>query len=143
MTEHQQLKSHDHQPGDKVLVRAGPHKGTRGVITADNDELLAVQIAPDAIAQLAYDDVTNFSRAARRAWQNMPKRAGRPKSPTPPKKMVSLRIDQDLWGRLGQAVEAGLIPSREHAINTWIRNHLDDLLEEHHVTDNQNTSSQD
>ncbi len=60
----------------------------------------------------------------------MPKRAGRPSLPVPRKKMVSIRIDVDVWNRLGEAVELGLIPSREEAVNAWLHQHLDTLFGE-------------
>jgi metal-responsive CopG/Arc/MetJ family transcriptional regulator len=41
--------------------------------------------------------------------------------------MVSLRIDVDLWERLGEAVEQGILPSREQAINEWVREKLESL----------------
>ena len=34
--------------------------------------------------------------------------------------MVSIRIDREVWERLGMAVEQGLIPSRERAVNEWL-----------------------
>lgn len=72
-------------------------------------------------------EITNYSLAARRAWQKMPKRAGRPQSPSPRKKMVSMRMDVDVWDRLGEAVELGILVSREEAVNTWLREKLDTL----------------
>ena len=40
-----------------------------------------------------------------------------------------MRIDVEVWGRLGEAVELGLIPSREEAVNVWLSQQLDILLE--------------
>ncbi len=73
-------------------------------------------------------EITNYSLAACRAWQKMPKRAGRPQSPNPRKKMVSMRIDVDVWERLGEAVESGLIPNKEEAVNVWVRDQLEHLF---------------
>ena len=47
---------------------------------------------------------------------------------TPTKKMVSLRIDVDVWRLLAQAAELGFIPSREAAVNSWLREHLSQLF---------------
>jgi hypothetical protein len=71
----------------------------------------------------------NFSAAARKAWRTMPdRRAGRPRDPSlPQKRMVSLRLEAALWEELGRAVEAGLIRSREAAVNEWLRERLDQV----------------
>ena len=117
------------QLGDKVRVRTGSYAKTRGVIQGMLDGLLAVQLDDSSIIHIASNDITNYSLAARRAWQTMPKRAGRPRLPVPRKQMVSIRIDVDTWNRLGEAVELGLVPSREEAVNAWLREHLDLLLD--------------
>ncbi|SRR6266849_2510241 len=116
------------QLGDKIRVRFGPHAGARGVIRTELDGLLEIQLDESDIVSIPAKDVTNYSLAARRAWQVMPKRAGRPSLPVPRKKMVSIRIDVDVWNRLGEAVELGLIPSREEAVNSWLRERLDSLF---------------
>jgi len=118
------------QLGGKVRVRTGPHAGARGVIRAELDGLLEIQLDKNDIVTVPVQDVTNFSLAARRAWQVMPKRAGRPQLPLPRKKMVSMRLDVDVWDRLGDAVELGLVPGREQAVNTWLRQQLDLLFRE-------------
>ena len=108
----------------------GPYTGTRGIIRTELDGLLEIQL--DSSETLCVFEpnrrLTNYSLAARRAWKVMPKRAGRPQLSTPRKKMVSMRIDIDVWDRLGDAVELGLIPSREEAINTWLSQKLDLLF---------------
>lgn len=114
--------------GDKVRVRAGPNAGVRAIIRAAADGLLEVETAVGDVLLVSANDVTNYSLAARRAWQVMPKRAGRPPADSSRrKKMVSLRLDEDVWNRLGVAAEFGLIPSREQAVNSWLRDRLDDL----------------
>ncbi|HMH09790.1 MAG TPA: hypothetical protein VK553_03720, partial [Candidatus Nitrosopolaris rasttigaisensis] len=64
-----------------------------------------------------------------KAWQTRPTRGvGRPKDPDlSPKHMVSLRLEVEVWDDLGRAVEAGLIRSREAAVNQWLRKKLDEL----------------
>lgn len=110
------------QIGDKVRIKSGLFTGQRGVIAVINDEELTVDLASGEHIQLAEGELTNYSLAARRAWQKMPKQAGRPK--TSRKKLVSLRIDAELWERIGQAVTAGVIRSREEAINLWLSERL-------------------
>src|SRR6266581_9788011 len=98
------------QLGDKIRIRSGSYKGTRGVIQAESNGLLEIQLDKSEVVHVASMEVTNYSLAARRAWKVMPKRAGRPQLATPRKKMVSMRLDIDVWDRLGEAVELGLIP---------------------------------
>jgi hypothetical protein len=125
----EQLQESDgFQPGDKIRVRVGAHTGARGIIQSELNGLLEILLDESNIINVPVKDVTNYSLAARRAWQVMPKRSGRPQLPAPRKKMVSIRLDIDVWDRLGEAVEAGLIPSREKAINVWLHQQLDSLF---------------
>ena len=94
------------------------------------DGALSVNLETGEIVPVLGEELTNFSLAARRAWEVMPKRAGRPTSAGPQKKMVSIRIDSQVWELLSRAVDLGLIPSREQAINTWLRQKTDELLEQ-------------
>ncbi len=123
------------QPGDKVRIRSGAYTGARGVIRAELDGQLEIQLDEGGIVSVPAKEVTNYSLAARRAWQAMPKRAGRPQLATPRKKMVSMRIDVDVWNRLEEAVELGFVPSREQAVNTWLRQQLDILFNEKPASD--------
>ncbi len=123
------------QSGDKIRIRSGSYTGARGIIQAESNGLLEIQLDESSIVHVVSDEVTNYSLAARRAWKTMPKRAGRPQLSTPRKKMVSIRLDVDLWDRLGEAVELGLVPGREQAVNTWLRQHLDLLFDEDHPSD--------
>lgn len=127
MTRHQDPSGF--QPNDKVRIRSGEHAGARGVVRSEANGLVEIILSTGEIMQLRLDEITNYSLAARRAWQVMPKQAGRPKSHTPArKKMVSVRVDQDLWKRLAEAVECGLISSREEAVNVWLRERLDEIM---------------
>ncbi len=124
-----------HQPGDKVRIRMAPHRGSRGVIQALSESGLVIRLNNGEVIHTVPSELTNFSLAARRAWQTMPKRAGRPASKSRQKKMVSIRIEQDTWEQLGQAVDLGLIRSREQAINEWVRDHVSRLLNLNHHND--------
>jgi|SRR2546421_6358348 len=126
----EQLQNPDgFHPGDKIRIRNGPFAGARGIIRAKVDGLLEIQLdeSKSNPVTIPVEDITNYSLAARRAWQVMPKRAGRPQLPLPRKKMVSMRLDVEVWDRLGDAVELGLITSREEAVNLWLREKLDAL----------------
>jgi len=116
------------QPGDKVRIRSGSYVGARGIIRAESDELLEIQLDEGSIVSVPAKEVTNYSLAARRAWQAMPKRAGRPKGQKPVKRMVSMRLDADIWDMLQEATERGLIPNREKAVNDWVREQINLLL---------------
>src|SRR2546423_15586159 len=105
MTEQQSLEHLDELPGDKVRIRRGTYVGQRGVICAIEEDGLTIEVESDVVVRVPRDDITNYSLAARRAWEKMPKRSGRPKSPKPGKKMVRMRIDREVWDRLGVAVD--------------------------------------
>lgn len=127
----------DHRPGDKVRIRAGPHAGGRGKIHAVSSTEIEIELDEGTYSSVQPAEITNYSLAARKAWQVMPKRAGRPRlHESQRKKMVSVRIDRELWEQLGNAVDSGLIPSREAAINTWLR----DKLQSFHVADSESES---
>jgi len=118
------------QAGDKIRVRSGPYTGARGIIQAEKEGGLEIQLDDGNTILIELKEITNYSLAARRAWQAMPKRAGRPHLSSPRKKMVSLRMDIEVWDRLGEAVELGLIPSREEAVNTWLSDQMDILFDQ-------------
>ena len=126
--EQQSQESIDIQTGDKIRIRSGPYSGARGVIQAQVNGILEILLDAGNSVHVEPKEVTNFSLAARRAWQTMPKRAGRPQLSSPRKKMVSMRIDVEVWNRLGEAVELGLIPSREEAVNIWVQEQLESLF---------------
>ena len=120
------------QPGDKIRVRSGPYARARGIIQAEKEGKLEIQLDYGNTILIEPQEITNYSLAARRAWQAMPKRAGRPQLSSPRKKMVSMRIDIEIWDRLGEAVELGLIPSREEAVNTWLHEQVESLFNKNH-----------
>jgi transposase len=117
----------DQRAGDKVRVRVGPYNGRRGTIEGEVEGLLEVELDSGEILHVSEETVTNYSRAARRAWLAMPKRAGRPAQLAKRKKMVSLRIEVDLWNQLERVADSGLIKSREEAVNNWLREGLQRL----------------
>lgn len=114
-------------PGDKVRVKQGDHAGKRGIVVAVGNDDSLILLDDQAQVHVRSVQLTNYSLAARRAWAVMPKRAGRPKSSKPAKKMVSIRLRTDLWDRMETAVQHGLISSREEAVNRWIEERLDHL----------------
>ena len=120
-----------HQIGDKVRLRSGPNKGERGVLHGEEGTLVKVELGSGQIVLTKPDEITNFSLAARKAWEKMPKRSGRPRSANQNKKMVSFRLDMDVWRMLGLAAEFDLIVSREQAINSWLRKELEVLLQKY------------
>ncbi len=130
MTKHGQ-QHNGFKLGDKVRIKTGPHAGTRGSIHAEANVYFEIETREHGTIVVEPNEVTNYSLAARRAWAEMPKRAGRPPSdPAQRKKMVSMRLDVDVWQSLGRAVELGLIANREQAINAWIREHVDPLMQQ-------------
>ncbi len=126
-----QLQDNDSaQIGDKIRIRSGVHAGVRGVVQARAGEFLEIQLEEGSLLQAGPEAFTNFSLAARRAWKAMPKRAGRHQLAVPRKKMVSLRLDIDILEDLDKANKLGLIPNKDQAVNTWLRQQLDILFRE-------------
>jgi uncharacterized protein (DUF4415 family) len=122
----------DIKKGDKVVVLRGNYKGLHGTIDSTHENsAIVILLKSEGIITLPIELLQNYSSAARKAWRTRPKRAtGRPKDPDiRPKRMISLRLDIDLWEELRQATEAGLIRSREAAVNQWLREKLDELWE--------------
>ena len=118
------------QIGDKVRLRLGTRAKERGVVQAIAGAFLEIQLDQGGLIQVGPEEITNYSLAARRAWQVMPKRAGRHQLDTPRKRMASLRLDTDVLDDLEKANELGLIPNKEQAVNAWLRQQLDLLLGE-------------
>jgi len=121
--------------GDKVRIRSGPHAKERGVVQAKVGEFIEIQLDSGPRIQAGPQEITNYSLAARRAWQVMPKHAGRHQLAVPRKKMVSLRLDIDVLDDLAEATELGLIPNKEQAVNTWLRQQLDLLFRDKPCSD--------
>lgn len=61
----------DHHAGDKIRLRAGDYKGQRGTILALSGDKLEIQLEDGKKTQVVPQDITNFSLAARKAWQTM------------------------------------------------------------------------
>jgi hypothetical protein len=119
----------EHRVGDKVRVRIGDYAGARGLVRGIEDGHLEVEIEPDTMIRASAAGVTNYSLAARRAWQTMPKRAGRPRSAEPRRKTLSVRLYPDVWALYQQVSSLGLLPSQTLAVNNWLREGLAALLE--------------
>lgn len=119
---------HDgHVLNDKVRIKEGEHKGRKGIVAEAQSEYLSVSIDGDKIL-VSPEHVTNYSLAARRAWQKIPKKSGRPRSSKPRKKMVSIRVEIESWELLGRAIELGYVSSKEEAVNSWIKEKLEKLF---------------
>lgn len=116
-----------HRPDDKVRSKIQPGESERAIIREVNPAWLRIETEAGELTVVPPEAVTNYSLAARRAWRTMPKRAGRPLG-SRQKRMVSWRIDADVRDMLESAVEAGLIPNREQAVNSWLRLQLRGLL---------------
>src|SRR5438552_18392949 len=80
--------------GDKVRVRTGANASERGVVTEVRGDLAQVRLNADRSVWVPSETLINYSLAARRAWQTMPKKAGRPRKPGPAKVAVTMRLDQ-------------------------------------------------
>lgn len=120
----------DAEVGDKVRLKGKTHQGHRGVVEKVRSTSLFVRLeGTDERVQVFPSEVTNFSLAARKAWERMPdRRVGRPKgSTTTDRVSVTLRIDRALWERFKRAEAAGLVEDRTSIVNAWIAQKLDEL----------------
>ncbi|HMG73676.1 MAG TPA: hypothetical protein VK582_09255 [Pyrinomonadaceae bacterium] len=121
------------QPGDRVKIKNIDHRGTRGIVTRLNRDRLVVKLDDrDELVELKSHEVTNFSLAARKAWQSMPhKRVGRPKgSRVCDRTSVTLRIDRDLWDEFRALESNERIKDRTTVINAMLREKLAELKSE-------------
>lgn len=116
-----------HLVGDKVAIKIASHPRARGRVVRVRGAVVLVELANKERVVLPFNAITNYSRAARRAWKVMPKRAGRPRAAHPNKKMVSLRLDLQLIERLDRAVRAGYARNRSQAVAHGLIAELDRL----------------
>lgn len=120
----------DAEIGDKVRLKNDGYAGKRGIVEAVNGSSMAVRIdGASTTITVQPADVTNFSLAARKAWQNMPHRpVGRPKGSRHCDRVsVTLRIDRELWSEFRLKESEGLIEDRTAAINAWLRRMLETI----------------
>jgi uncharacterized protein (DUF4415 family) len=120
-----------HLSGDKVRIKQGPLKGLRGTLVRPQLEGWLVS-TKDGDHEWVVSEValTNFSLAARRAWQSMPDRkVGRPLgSKVSDRVSVTLRLDRNLWDSFRDAEDRGLIIDRTEIFNAWLRDYLHGLI---------------
>ncbi|OYP34504.1 hypothetical protein CGZ80_14625 [Rhodopirellula sp. MGV] len=114
------------QAGDKIAVRATKE---RGIVISVHGDKLRISLSTGETLMVQESELTNFSAAARKAWQKMPKRrVGRPKgTATSDRVSVTLRISRDTWERFQAAESAGKIVDRTATVNEWIREKLDEI----------------
>ena len=112
--------------GDKVRVKASQ---ARGVVQKTRTNNLLVLLNDGASEWAKASEVTNFSLAARKAWESMPgRRVGRPKGTRKTDRVsVTLRIDRELWEQFQKLEREGLITDRTGAVNKWIAEKLNDF----------------
>jgi len=123
----------DAKPGDKVRLKSADHLDERGVIESCDRKRLWVRLVTSGdVVSVEAEEVTNFSLAARKAWESMPeRRVGRPKGTAKTDRVsVTLRINRELWDEFRLAEENGLVPDRTTTINDWLAEKLSELLDE-------------
>lgn len=115
--------------GDKVRLKTSEQAGRRGIIESLLPGAIVVLLDENERVSVAATELTNFSLAARKAWQNMPDRqVGRPKGTGLRDRMsVTLRIDRELWDWFRRLESAGVVEDRTTSINQWIRERLAEL----------------
>ena len=60
-----------HRPEDKVRISSGDHKGQRGIIQSIANGTIEIKLKSGEVIALPPECITNFSLAARKAWQTM------------------------------------------------------------------------
>jgi hypothetical protein len=113
-----------HQQGDKVRVRKGPFLGKRGTLKRKESTGWIVSFEDgDSDRAIRMEDMTNFSLAARKAWNRMPNRkVGRPAGTKVSNRLsVIFRVDRALWEEFVSAEQAGLVNDRTKFINDCLR----------------------
>ena len=112
--------------GDKVRIKTSH---ARGVIQRIKGKSLFVSLDEGGAELVEGSELTNFSLAARKAWESMPeRRVGRPKGSSKTDRVsVTLRIDRELWARFQQAEQEKQITDRTGTVNKWIAEKLDEL----------------
>jgi hypothetical protein len=112
--------------GDKIRVKANH---ARGIVDRLQGKSLIITLDGGGQTKATESEVTNYSLAARKAWERMPeRRVGRPKGTTRSNRTsVTLRIDRELWEKFRLAESQGKITDRTATINKWIAENLDEL----------------
>ncbi len=112
--------------GDKIRVKSDLK---RGLVERIKRKALIVRLENGEIAKFNEAELTNFSLAARKAWESMPhRRVGRPKGTSRTDRVsVTLRINRDLWKQFKLAEKKGLIVDRTATVNEWIAEKLNEL----------------
>jgi hypothetical protein len=121
-----------HQVGDKIRVKMNSEvcPGIRGIVAEVNVDRLVIRgVSDDKLFTVTSAEVTNFSSAARKAWEKMPERqVGRPKGSTVCDRIsVTIRVDRDLWCIFRVAEAQGIVKDRTLTINNWLRLGLEHL----------------
>src|SRR4051812_45922373 len=104
--------------GDKVRLKGDDLAGKRGVIEAIRSGTALVRIGHDERISVALSNLTNYSLAARKAWQKMPNRqVGRPKGTRVCDRVsVTLRIDREVWEWFRRLEASGILTDRTSSI---------------------------
>ena len=121
-----------HQAGDKIRVKLQSETcpGVRGVVVeVIVDQLVVRRIPDDKLFTVKIAEITNFSQAARKAWEKMPERqVGRPKGSTVCDRVsVTIRVNRNLWERFRAAEAEGIVEDRTDTLNNWLRDGLQHL----------------
>jgi len=116
-----------HAKGDKIRIKCGEFRGERGILMQTHSGKWTVSLAQkDRTVLVSTQELTNYSLAARRAWQSMPNRkVGRPVgSRVSDRISVIFRVDRTIWNEFLTAEETGLVSDRTTVINESLRNIL-------------------
>ena len=117
----------EHRKNDKIRIKVGRFAGQRGILLrAHAGKWIVTLVEQDLTVLVPTEELTNYSLAARRAWQSMPDRkVGRPAgSKVSDRISVIFRVDRTLWNDFLRAEETGVIADRTTMINECLRDIL-------------------
>lgn len=123
------MRTLTHEIGDKIRLKPKSTKRLplRGTVSAIDGAYLVIRNVEDgSLVRATPDEMTNFSLAARKAWEKMPHRqVGRPRGSTVCDRVsVTIRLDRDVWEQFREAERQGYVTDRTHMLNTWLREGL-------------------
>lgn len=104
---------------DKVRIRHGEHAGARGIVMQIEQGSAQVRLDEGgAVVVVPVDWLTNYSAAARKAWETRPsRRVGRPVGTKQSDRIsVTLRLDRQIWETFRDFEHRGLIEDRSELI---------------------------
>jgi hypothetical protein len=118
----------DIRRGDKIRLKKTRTSSGRAQVVSFDGDIIRVALPSGETISVGAEDITNFSSAARRAWDSRPERqVGRPRGMVKDRISVTVRIDRQLWQRVRALESAGILTRRTEWLNTTLREAVEPL----------------